>query len=168
MRKTSDGTGHPPSVGSYNCIAWAAGDTHHFMWPHPDLDWPFWSPRLERRKAFVAAFRELGYRVCDNSRLEFWFEKVALYELGNSPKHMARQLRDGTWTSKCGGLEDITHFTLDALESYGPTPKGDYGCPALYMRRLVPISWIIKFLQWIEWKIESAWPYVGFLIWRKQ
>jgi hypothetical protein len=132
------------------------------MWPQADAEWPFWSPRLESRDAFVAAFGWLGYRVCDNSRIEFWFEKVALYERGNVPKHMARQLRDGTWTSKCGGSEDITHFTLDALESY------DYGSPALYMRRLILISWITKCLQWLEWKIELMWPHVGFLIWRKR
>jgi len=64
--------------------------------------------------------------------------------------HMARQLADGTWTSKCGGNEDITHFTLDALESYGP-----YGCPVLYMRRLIPVSWFVWFIQWAEWKFES-------------
>lgn len=132
------------------------------MWPQTYSDWPFWSPRLEHRDAFVAAFQWLGYRVCNSSRIEFWFEKVALYERGNSPKHMARQLRDGTWTSTCGGREDITHFTLDALESY------DYGCPVLYMRRFILVSWTISFLQWLEWRVELLWPYVGFLIWRKR
>jgi hypothetical protein len=136
------------------------------MWPHPDLDWPFWSPRVETIDAFIKAFRWLGYRVCDNSRSESWFEKVALYTQGDTPKHMARQLRDGTWTSKCGGLEDITHFTLDALES-GPPPKGDYGGPALYMRRLLLIGRTVKVIQRLMCKLESAWPNVRFLIWRK-
>jgi len=117
------------------------------------------------------AFRGLGYYLCDHSRLEFWFDKVALYELNGEPKHMARQLRDGTWTSKCGASEDITHFTLDALESYGPAPlKAEYGCPVLYMRhmrRMIFVSWVIRVFQWAEWKIESIWPYIGFLIWRR-
>ena len=167
--KTSERTGYPPSLGSYNCIAWAADDAHHFMWPAPDLEWPFWSPRIESRAAFVAAFKWLGYRVCNNSRVEFWFHKVALYELAGSPKHMARQLRDGTWTSKCGGAEDITHYTLDALESYGPSPaKGEYGRAEIYMKRFILVSWAVQFLQWLEWKLESAWPHLGFLIWRKR
>jgi len=168
--KTSDQTGYPPTDGAYNCIAWAASDTHHFWWPHPDLDWPFWSGRVETIQAFKIAFRWLGYFPCGNSRVEPWFDKVALYADGNSPKHMARQLRDGTWTSKCGGAEDITHFTLDALESYGPSPgKGHYGCPVLYMKRFIPVSWIVRFLQWTEWKLESSiWERLGFLFWKSR
>lgn len=115
------------------------------------------------------AFQGLGYRLCDHSRFEFWYERVALYEQGGSPKHMARQLRDGAWTSKCGGAEDITHFTLDALESYGPHPvKAEYGCPVIYMKRLIVISWGVRILQWLEWWIESVWPHVGFIVWRKR
>ncbi len=67
---------------------------------------------------------------------------------------MARQLRDGTWTSKVGGEEDITHFTLDALESYGH-PFGEYGDPVLYMRRFIPISWAVRGVQYVHWKIEA-------------
>lgn len=65
---------------------------------------------------------------------------------------MARQLPDGTWTSKCGRNEDITHFTLDALESYGP-PHGaldEYGCPVLYMRRFVVIAAIVRLGQSLQ------------------
>ena len=95
----------------------------------------------------------LGYSVCDNSRLEFLFEKVALYAIDKVPKHMARQLRDGTWTSKCGPQEDITHLTLDALESYG-SPNA-YGSPELYMKRFIPVSWIVRFLQTLIRKIDA-------------
>ena len=168
--RTSDSTGYPPNDGAYNCIAWAASDPHHFWWPQPDADWPFWSRRVETIPSFVMAFRGLGYFRCNNSRVEFWFEKVALYADGNSPKHMARQLRDGTWTSKCGGAEDITHFTLDALESYGPLPhKGHYGSPVLYMKRFILTSWIVRFVQWLEWRIESSiWERLGSLLWKSQ
>jgi len=140
----------------YNCIAWAASDTHHsFWWPDNDSYWPFWSKREETIPCFVNAFRWLGYRVCGNSRLETAFEKVALYTIGEVPKHMARQLRDGTWTSKCGGYEDITHFTLDAVECYGPyPPHGEYGSPLLYMKRFILISWGVIFLQFLTWKID--------------
>jgi len=117
---------------------------------------------VENRAAFIAAFQGLGYRVCDNSRIELGFEKVALYELLGSPKHMARQLHDGTWTSKCGGSEDITHYTLDALDS------NSYGAAVLYMKRFILISWIVRFFQGLEWRIESVWPYLRFLVWRRR
>jgi hypothetical protein len=81
---------------------------------------------------------------------------------------MARQLRDGTWTSKCGGAEDIRHYTLDALESYGPHPlKGDYGCAVLFMKRLIVLGWLIRWLQWLAWKVESSvWENLGSIMWK--
>lgn len=155
-RETSPSTGSPPRPGAYNCIAWAASDTRRgFWWPHADCYWPSWIEREPTIPCFVRAFRWLGYRLCDNSRLESGYEKVVLYAIGQSPKHMARQLPDGTWTSKLGGLEDITHFTLDAVESYGPGPiRGEYGCPVVYMRRFVVVAWIVRSIQLIHsfWK----------------
>jgi hypothetical protein len=139
------------------------------MWPQADTEWPFWSSRIVTRAAFITAFRGFGYQECDHSRPELWFEKVAIYEFNDDPTHMARQLKDGTWTSKCGGLEDITHFTLDAVESYGPYPrKADYGCPVVYLKRFIPVSWIVRGLQWINWKMEVAFPYIGYLVWRRR
>ena len=93
---------------------------------------------------------------------------MVLYADGDSPKHMARQLPDGMWTSKCGAGEDITHYTLDALESYGPLPwKGHYGCPVLYMKRFILVSWLVRSLQWAEWKIESSlWERLGAIMWK--
>ena len=113
------------------------------------------------------AFRWLGYVRSDNSRLEPGFEKVALYADGGSPKHMARQLPDGKWTSKCGGAEDITHDTLDALESFGPPPGGHYGTPVLYLKRRILISHLVGVLQRMEWKIESSiWERLGEIFWK--
>jgi hypothetical protein len=37
------------------------------------------------------------------------YEKVALYALAGLPKHAARQLPGGRWTSKLGPLEDVEH-----------------------------------------------------------
>jgi hypothetical protein len=155
-QKTSEATGNTRMPGVYNCIAWAAGDTERWWWPSGDDYWPFWSSRVESISSFVKAFRWLGYRICKNSRLEFAFEKVALYTINKEPKHMARQLRDGTWTSKCGGLEDITHFTLDAVESYGPFPYAEYGSPELYMKRFIPVSWIVRLLQALVRKFNDT------------
>jgi hypothetical protein len=174
-QKTSEQTGRPPKPGAYNCIAWAASDPRKklWWWPDPNAYWPFWiKPRNETIECFVTMFRCLGYTVCSHSRRQFGFEKVALYAMHKSgapmpppeslvecadwiPKHMARQLRDGTWSSKLGGSEDITHFTLDALESYGPVYLYDeYGCPIIYMRRFVVVSWIVRCVQHIVWKLQ--------------
>ena len=174
--KTSDETGHPLSLGSYNCIAWAAEDTRHgFWWPNDYLYWPWWIKREDTVACFVKTFRSLGYQVCLGSGKEFLFHKLALYAIHRShnpmavpnslndlrdwePTHMARQLPDGSWTSKCGPNEDITHFTLDALESYGlKYGAGDeYGCPVVYMKRLIPVSWIVHLLQSLQWEYERA------------
>jgi hypothetical protein len=157
--KTSDATGEPPNPGAYNCIAWAANDTHHgYWWPNEDSYWPSWIERKPTIPCFVLTFRWLGYRICANSRREFAYEKVVLYAREGTPTHMARQLRDGAWTSKCGPLEDITHFTLDALESDGPPLLyAEYGRPALHMKRLIIISWVVRLIQWTEWKTYSSW-----------
>ena len=169
--KTSERTGPFGTPGTYNCIAWAANDTRVWWWPVPDAYWPPWIKRREPTIAcFVHTFRWLGYQVCTNSIHEPGFEKVVLYAVHNSqspqlppekwqdmnewiPTHMARQLSDGTWTSKCGGNEDISHFTLDALESYGPQwMHEEYGCPVVYMKRRVLVSRFAAFIQKTGWK----------------
>ena len=102
---------------SYNCIAWAAGVTDKWWWPVEEEDsyWPI-EIGAASLEAFTNAFATLGYEPCADGWLEGGFEKVAIYAGRNEiPTHMARQLRSGVWTSKCGGLEDITH-TLEALE----------------------------------------------------
>lgn len=143
--ETSEQTGRPPTEGAYNCIAWAASVSDQWWWPEGDDYWPSWSERKTERKNFIRAFNGLGYFVCEDSRLEPNFEKVALYEKDPSiPEHMARQMPDGSWTSKCGELEDITHFTLDALEAYG---QYDYGRDVLYMKRLLIVGRVVRFLQ---------------------
>jgi hypothetical protein len=82
--------------------------------------WPI-EPELASVEAFIHAFATLGYEACDDHSLEAGFEKVAIYTgPAGIPRHMARQLKSGVWTSKCGGLEDIIH-ALEGLkgEAYG-------------------------------------------------
>jgi hypothetical protein len=87
-------------------------------------------PRDETLQSFVLAFNTLGYTSCDDGKLEHGFEKVAIYaDDAGTPTHMARQLLSGIWISKCGGLEDIEHETLDALE--GPI----YGTAVQFLKR---------------------------------
>jgi hypothetical protein len=171
--KTSDETGPPNNPGSYNCIAWAAGDTHHgFWWPMPDGYWPGGIKRESTISCFINTFRSLGYRICEHSGREILYDKVVLYAIHKSyapmpsipksldgfkdwkPTHMARQLSDGTWTSKCGWQEDITHFTLDAFESYW-SPNA-YGCAVLYMRRLVVVTVMVRIGQFLQRIYEAV------------
>ncbi len=58
----------------------------------------------------------MGFAECDTDRFETGFEKIAIFATRlESPTHVARQLPDGTWTSKLGEFEDIEHPTLRVL-----------------------------------------------------
>ena len=113
---------------NYNCVAWAAGETHRRWWPFSAY-WPRGITREETLQSFIDAFRTLGYEPCESGDLEDRFEKVAIYARAGSPKHMARQLEDGTWTSKLGNEHDIYHETVEGVE--GRT----YGMVVQYLRR---------------------------------
>ena len=174
--KTSDQTVPIGTPGTYNCIAYAASDTRCWWWPHPDTYWPPWSNcRDASVKCFVYTFMRLGYWPCKSSRREFGYEKVALYAVHRSgremipppdwrdldewmPKHMARQLPNGSWSSKCGGDEDIMHVTLDALDRYGRNgdTQSAYGCACVYMKRFNPMGRVVGLLQRILWKFEKV------------
>ena len=100
-----------PATEKYNCISWAAGVHDDWWWPDSDNDhyWPAGIQREVTLDAFIAAFATLGYFRCDSPELEVGFEKVAIYCIDLVPKHMARQLLDGRWTSKLGRFLDIEH-----------------------------------------------------------
>ena len=119
-----------PATEDYNCIAWAAGRQDDWWWPDPGFVsfWPDKAPRAETLDAFYATFAMLGYEQCVDARPERGFEKVAFYALAGKPKHAARQLPDGRWTSKLDEGLDISH-TLRGLQ--GPV----YGQVAGFMRR---------------------------------
>jgi hypothetical protein len=122
-----------PATADYNCIAWAAGVTDEWWWPDPMgiNAWPVSAHREESVAAFIEAFQTLGYLPCPDDSLEPGFEKVALYALAGVPKHAARQLPGGRWTSKLGPLEDIEH-ALDGLVGAW------YGTVVQFLRR--PLS----------------------------
>ena len=122
-----------PSDDKYNCIAWAAGATDRFWWPksnNPAMHWPPQLPREETVSNFILAFQILGYEVCDDPDLEPRYEKVAIYADGQGkPKHMARQLISGIWTSKLRPDVDINHNTLEGVEG------SKYGRVVQFMKR---------------------------------
>lgn len=127
-----------PKSDAYNCIAWAAGDAHHWWWPIPaeETFWPADVPRAATLEAFVAAFATLGYEVCPNPDWEPGYEKIAVYAKAAAPTHAARQGPEGRWTSKLGALEDVIHDSLESL-------AGDvYGHATVFLRR--PVAAILS------------------------
>jgi hypothetical protein len=121
--------------GRYNCIAWAAGDARQWWWPDQDGEdvWPAGVERVASVSAFRDAFAVLGYMVCDDDRFEPGYERIALFALRGVPKHAARQLLDGRWTSKLGRREDIEHALHDLTGMV-------YGSVVLVMKRPLPAS----------------------------
>lgn len=130
-RVTSDET------SDYNCIAHAAGKDDNWWWPDdPPAYWPQGLDKQETLEVFVLAYESEGYSRCDQQSrgLELGVEKVAIYADADGPTHAARQLADGTWTSKLGDWEDIQHNTLEAMEDSGGLGLG-YGRMVVILRR---------------------------------
>lgn len=122
----------------YNCIAWAVGKKDAWWWPKKQFGyyWPKGLPyeplNKETVENFVKAFETEGFKRCDNHKLENGFEKVAIYVNNlNVPKHAARSLPNGTWTSKMGDDEDIEHDTLEVLEGRG------FGKAKVFLKRKI-------------------------------
>ena len=118
---------------SYNCIAWAAGENFRRWWPVPPPSFYYWPlPVISYDDCvfeFVRAFSTLGYSECGlDDSLKPGFNKVAIYALHGRVKHMAFQLDNGFWSSKCGDLEDISHSLL-GLEG------NEYGYVELLLER---------------------------------
>jgi hypothetical protein len=101
-----------------------------WWWPAQRGYWPPDVPREVTIDAFLRMFETLGYMECTDGNLEANYEKIVVYAKINAmgvlePTHGARQLVDGSWTSKLGVCEDITHQTTNALDgnSYGSVVK---------------------------------------------
>lgn len=102
----------------YNCIAWAAEESHRIWWPDGIHHWPT-KERTETVGCFTRAFATLGYSQCADGSRERGRQKVAIYVLPSGEvKHMARQVFSGRWTSKLGPSQDIVHHAVEALEGH--------------------------------------------------
>lgn len=114
----------------YNCAAWALDIDD--MWLDPSGQKYTWWPENIARDTSVSTYVELyksyGYEICDNPSQEDGYQKIALHIQAGYVKHVSRQLRDTTWTSKLGGGYDASH-DFDALKG------GDYGAPEVILRR---------------------------------
>jgi hypothetical protein len=97
--------------------------------------WPKGLPRIATLDNFIKAYESVGFQCCDDDSLEPGFEKIAIYvNSAGQPRHAARQLSNGKWTSKLGELVDIEHETPLSVISAG------YGNPVRFMKRPLAIQ----------------------------
>lgn len=116
-----------PRTPFYNCLAWAAGESTR--WWEPGAYWPSLDVSGSILDAVVRVFSARGFAQCQSEAAEPGFEKIAIYVANGEFTHIARQLSDGSWTSKLGNLEDISHQSLQALTG------SDYGVVHSVWRR---------------------------------
>src|SRR2546425_9154038 len=94
-----------PPTPSYNCFAWAGGDTRNW-WQPLQLRGYYWPPELSGEltlENLIAVYARLGYICCHSAELEAGVEKIAIYvQADGTPTHAARQTESGAWTSKLG------------------------------------------------------------------
>jgi len=122
-----------PRDPRYNCFAWAVGDTAHIWDPSSLGSGVYWPPgiaALPSLNGVLAAYAEEGFAVCESGAVELGFEKIAIFvDEAGDPRHAARQLRSGAWTSKLGPNVDIEHRDVQAVGGLV------YGEPQVFMRR---------------------------------
>jgi hypothetical protein len=112
-----------PATRTYNCIAWTIGATNQWVWRKTLRD-------------FDDLYSRHGYRRMSglNYHLIPGCQKIVLYgkRTGNGGwilTHGARQMADGSWSSKLGSLPLIRHLDPDDLDG------ASYGVPvAVYVR----------------------------------
>jgi hypothetical protein len=95
---------------NYNCIAHAVGESDTWWEPVRGRYWPARVPRNRSLQALQTALGTEKYASCESGDLEDGLEKVAIFANDEGEyTHIARQLADGSWTSKFGRNEDIRH-----------------------------------------------------------
>jgi hypothetical protein len=111
------------ATDSYNCIAFAVGDTQNWWWPMRGygIYWPPGFPLSDAVDVLVDIFEVHGYTTCSDGICEIGYEKVAIYSNQGRFKHVARQLQSGRWVSKLGEEQDIEHEQAQHVEcrAYG-------------------------------------------------
>jgi hypothetical protein len=112
-----------PSTKGYNCIAWSIGVTDRWVWPGEtvaDFDRLYGQEGYRRVKGLPLALEENRDRIVLYGKTVDGTVKAT---------HAARQLEDGSWSSKLGAAPLIRH--LDARDVDGVA----YGDPlAVYVR----------------------------------
>src|SRR5262249_40151901 len=108
---------------SYNCIGWSLGFNNSWVWPVE-------AGQTVSLYHFDALYRYYGFTRVNKLayRRQPDHDKVVLYAARRAnghitPTHAARQMPDGSWTSKLGSLPLIRH--LHPHDVAGPS----YGSP---------------------------------------
>lgn len=121
-----------PHDPTYNCVAWAVGDTNRF-WDDVGMKGYYWPPgagTADTLDGWKKLFSIHGYQESRSSDFDRKFEKIAIFiGFDGCPSHVARQTETGAWTSKLGKSFDIEHWTLEALEGE------EYGKIGVIMQR---------------------------------
>ena len=116
----------------YNCVAWVRRELDR--WYEPEFFWPKGVPQPvddDDLPCYLALFESWGYEHCAHPEYEEGYLKIAIYADANAFQHVAKQLRDGTWSSKAGPLHDLRHHDLAALNPCGVMRNAR---PAVYMK----------------------------------
>lgn len=130
--------GHSPPTMDYNCLAFAAGETHRWWEPYvfpptmPGIYWPAGVEPDNTVPAWCEALATVGFERCHDGAVEAGVVKVAVFARGDTATHAARQRRDGRWVSKLGDDEDIVH---DAPHHVGGLDYGEVACFLARSRR---------------------------------
>lgn len=125
-----------------NCIGWALNDGHCWdpLGVAQGIHGYHWLKDLPPDfsiETISELFSRHDYVGCADGTLEGGYEKIALYfnTKEGEISHAARQLSDGSWTSKLGQGEDIRHSDLHALEGDVKLFPESYGIVIKFMRR---------------------------------
>jgi hypothetical protein len=123
-----------------NCIAHAVGAPGEWWEPTTGRYWPVGPPYYNYSiESLVYVFERLGFAQCDSVEYEPEHEKIAIYGKNKKYTHVARQLASGTWTSKLGAEDDISHANLECLADAGDG-TGEYGKVVCVMKRAISHS----------------------------
>jgi hypothetical protein len=103
---------------NYNGLAWALGINYLYFDPERGYHWPLGIPRERTITAYLKVLAEHGYElIAQDDRFEEGWEKIAVYIDGTGePRHFARQIGNGKWTSKLVDLIDVEHDNLECLQ----------------------------------------------------
>jgi hypothetical protein len=118
---------------TYNCVAWVRQEMNE--WWEPGFCWPddlVVSDDEGDLDAYIELFGRWGYDRCPDCEYEPGYLKISLYAQDGEFFHVAKQLRDGTWSSKAGSLHDLKHCNLAALEGSWAL---QFASPTVFMRR---------------------------------
>ncbi|MFA5010549.1 MAG: hypothetical protein WC644_01225 [Ignavibacteria bacterium] len=121
-----------PKDIKYNCIAWAVNDINNWWEPsgnHEDY-WPENTRFDYTLDCLIEAYRTLGYELCEDSKFEELYDKIAIFSIdGIQYSHASKQIDDKLWASKIGQEEDIVHSLFCICGGY-------YGDVFYYLKKL--------------------------------